>query len=322
MSPTPDRPTALLAVLTSWLPEVLTGADYDVHSSSSGLRALEIARDHAPDVVVIAPVLDDMSGTDLCRLLRTDPALARQVPILILLDGLPSPELRVAALRVGAWGFLSPESGREEVLLTVAAHVKAKRTITEVVEEGLLDALADFCSRPGLARRARELAALMSRVRGAFACVVLELEGRSLHHLGALVARTVRLSDVVGDLGSSRMAVLAPGTDAAGVIRLAERLRDVVIEAVRRGGLTDEALEFRVGFDVVTNAKYSPVEPFGMLSRAADATHNGEPDGRLPWVRRAIPGSEAGAGVHLTTSGTPTAPLQRNLSTEPHHETR
>ena len=311
MSSPPDRPTALLAVIGRWLPDVLTGAGYDVSTATSGLDALELAGRLDPDVIVIAPVLDDMSGTDLCRLLRTDPALARQVPILILLDGLPSPELRVAALRVGAWGFLSPSSGREEVLLTIAAHVEAKRTVTEVVEEGLLDALSGFCSRPGLARRARELAALMCRLRGAFACIVLELDGRGLHDLGGVIARSVRLTDVVGDLGASRMAVLAPGTDAPGAVRLAERLRDAVLEAVQRGGLTFRALEFRIGFDVVVNAKYSPVEPFAMLSRAAKATRDGEPDGRLPWVRRAIRDSAGGPSTFSPPGGTGfTSPLK------------
>jgi PleD family two-component response regulator len=256
-------------------------------------------------------VLDDMSGTDLCRLLRNDPALARQVPILILLDGLPSPELRVAALRVGAWGFLSPSRGREEVLLTIAAHVEAKRTVTQVVEEGLLDALSGIASRPGLARRARELTALMNRVRGSFACLVLELDERSLHDLGAVIARTVRLSDVVGDLGASRMAVLAPATDAPGVVRLAERLRDAVIDAVQRGGLTFRALEFRVGFDVIVNAKYSPIEPFAMLNRAANAARDGEPDARLPWVRRAVRESSSGPSPASPWSGTGiTSPLK------------
>lgn len=303
----PDRPTALLAVIGSWLPDVLENAGYEVLTATSGLHAADMAGECEPDIIVIAPVLDDMSGTDLCRLLRNDPALARQVPILILLDGLPSPELRVAALRVGAWGFLAPSSGRDEVLLTIAAHVEAKRTVTEVVEEGLLDAISGFCSRPGLARRARELAALMTRVRGAFACVVVDLDGRGLHDLGAIVARTVRLSDVVGDLGASRMAVLAPGTDAVGAVRLAERLRDAVLEAVRRGGESTSAFECRVGFDVVVNAKYSPIEPFGLLHRAANAARSGEPDSRQPWVRRATQAPSSSPAVAAPPVGMPSA---------------
>jgi PleD family two-component response regulator len=315
MNLSPDRPTALLAVIGPWLPEVLASGGYEVSTSTSGMRALELAAQCDPDIVVIAPVLDDMSGTDLCRLLRTDPTFSRQVPILILLDGLPSPELRVAALRVGAWGFLSPSSGREEVLLTVAAHVEAKRTVTEVVEGGLLDAVSGFCSRPGLARRARELAALMTRVRGAFACVVIELDGHSLRDLGSAIARTVRLSDVVGDLGASRMAVLAPGTDASGSIRLAERLRDSVLDVVTRSGFTPDALEFRIGFDVVVNAKYSPIEPFAMLHRAANAARNGEPDGRLPWVRRAVHGPAGAPAVLPPLAGALASPA-KNLDPE------
>jgi PleD family two-component response regulator len=316
VNPPPDRPTALVAVIGRWLPDVLENAGYAVLTATSGLDAAEQAGRCAPDIIVIAPVLDDMSGTDLVRLLRNDAALARQVPILILLDGLPSPELRVAALRVGAWGFLSPSSGREEVLLTIAAHVEAKRTVTEVVEEGLLDAISGFCSRPGLARRARELAALMTRVRGAFACVVVELDGRSLHDLGAIVARTVRLSDVVGDLGASRMAVLAPGTDADGAVRLAERLREAVTASVRRGVGSDVVFACRAGFDVVVNAKYSPIEPFALLHRAAHAARHGEPVSRQPWVRRASQAPPTGATAASPAPGTRLAPPAKVLDPE------
>jgi CheY-like chemotaxis protein len=299
MSHAPSRPIALIVGTSQWLPQLLAGAGYDVSSTSSGFEARELGTRAVPDLIIVSPVAEDMSGTEVCRLLRTDPAIPRHVPIFILFDGPPTPELRVAALRVGAWDFLSPSVGREEILLKLAGCLDAQRSVAEAVDEGLLDPASGFYSQPGLARRARTMAALMSRVRGPFACVVIEFSGRvGLHELGGVVARAARISDVVGDLGSSRIAILAPGTDAAGAIRLAVRIAEAVraVLAQRDGAplLVGDAwshsaeIEISAGFDVVANAKYTPIEPFALLRRTVDAIHHGEPDRTHRWVRRSI----------------------------------
>jgi PleD family two-component response regulator len=283
------RPTALIVAIDRWLPDLLTGANYDVSFTSSGLEARELAVRSTPDLIVVAPVVEDMGGTEVCRLLRTDPVIPHHVPILILFDGPPTPELRVAALRVGAWDFLSPSAGREDILLKLASNLEAQRSVNEAVDDGLIDPASGFCSQPGLARRARALAALMTRVRGPFACIVIELVGRGgLHGLGSVVARTARLSDVVGDLGASRMAILAPGTDEAGSVRLALRVAEAIrVALATRGDVgADETVELVAGYEVVANAKYSPIEPYGLLRRTVAALQHGEPDRVHPWIRR------------------------------------
>lgn len=315
MTPIPARAVALTAVLDPWLPRVLREAGYQVMEVTSGYRARDLASENPPDVAVLDPVLDDMSGTDACRLLRTDPTLGRHLPILILFDGPPTPELRVAALRVGAWDFLSPSLGQQEVLHKLATYIEAKRTVADAIDDGLLDPASGFCSLPGLARRARELAALMTRVNGPLACVVIEVEGRaSIRDLGGAVGRAARLSDVVGDLGSNRLGVLAPGTTAAGAIRLASRLADALtVAAEARWALEGRSppLTIRAGFDVIANAKYTPVMPFELLQRAALAVKQGLPQVDHPWIRRygefTIERRNPPSGAAAPTAAKPTA---------------
>src|SRR5207249_871318 len=74
-------------------------------------------------------------------------------------------------------------------------------------------------SRPALARRARELGALMVRGRGALACVVFALEADPADPKpGSVLVRSARMSDVVGALSPTEFAVLAPATDHAGAV--------------------------------------------------------------------------------------------------------
>lgn len=291
MAITPSDAIALTAVHDEWLPDLLRSAGYAVFRSNSGEEICEVAAQAKPDVVLIDPLMiDDMSATDLCRRLHSDPAITRHLPVLILFDGPPTPELRVAALRVGAWDFLSPSAGKTEILLKLATYVEAKRKVSEAVDDGLIDPSSGFRSLPGLARRARELAALMTRVSGPFSCLVIEVEGRaSIRDLGGVVARAARISDVVGDLGTNRMGILAPGTTGAGAIRLAKRISEAVTEALASRDPRIEGnapVSFAAGFDIVANVKYNPIDPFELLQRAAFAVRNGKPTAELAWVRR------------------------------------
>src|SRR2546430_5878157 len=125
--------------------------------------------------LIIDAELPDMSGIDACRLLHSDLRIGHTVPTLILTPNKPTPEQRVAALRTGVWDFLLYPPDREELLLSLETYLQAKRNI-DVALAGLVDPATGLHTRPALARRARELGALMSRARGGLACVVFALD--------------------------------------------------------------------------------------------------------------------------------------------------
>src|SRR5204862_467083 len=194
--------------------------------------AAEWVRDVRPDTIVIDAELPDMSGIDACRLLHSDPRIGHTVPTLILAPNKPTPEQRVAALRAGVWDFVLYPPDPEELLLSLETYLQAKRNI-DVALAGLMDPATGLHTRPALARRARELGALMSRARGGLACVVFALDADPADpKAGSILVRSARVSDVVGALSPTEFAVLAPGTDQAGAVKLAQRiggaLRDVV----------------------------------------------------------------------------------------------
>src|SRR2546429_7341256 len=126
-------------------------------------------------MIIIDAELPDMSGIDACRLLHSDLRIGHTVPTLILTPNKPTPEQRVAALRTGVWDFLLYPPDREELLLSLETYLQAKRNI-DVALAGLVDPATGLHTRPALARRARELGALMSRARGGLACVVFALD--------------------------------------------------------------------------------------------------------------------------------------------------
>ena len=58
---------------------ILQKADYDVITAEDGLTAMQIALETEIDVIVADAIMPNMSGYDLCRMLRS-----RQIPCIIL----------------------------------------------------------------------------------------------------------------------------------------------------------------------------------------------------------------------------------------------
>jgi DNA-binding response OmpR family regulator len=61
----------------------LREAGYEVRPFEDGLSALASARDSQPDLAVLDIMMPGMSGLDVCRELRADPATS-EVPIILL----------------------------------------------------------------------------------------------------------------------------------------------------------------------------------------------------------------------------------------------
>jgi PleD family two-component response regulator len=264
------------------LARALDPSRYTTVDIASGTIALEWAPDVRPDAIILDADLPDMSGIDVCRQLHADLRVGLSVPILIVESDKPTPEQRVAGLRAGAWDFLRFPSDPSDVSLTLETCVQAKRNL-EDPSQGEVEGPSGLLGRPGLARRVRQLGALMARKHGSLSCVLFALDEPD-PKAGARLASVARRSDVVGSLSPTELAVLAPNTSEAGAVTLARRLSDVL--GTRQ-----------VGYAAAENLRYSPMDPVSLLAQASAAVRTGQPDPNYPWVRR----FQAGPGMPRTS---------------------
>ncbi len=273
-----------------WLGRLLEDGGYAVLRERAGRDARERARTAQPDLIVVADDLPDGAGVELCRALRGDARITSSTPIFLTLDEPATREQRLAALRAGAWECIAPPHDPDEILVKAGSYVQAKRDCDRTRAEGLLDPSTGVYNRQGLARRARELGSQAFREHGALACVVMAFDA-SVEE--AAVGRTVqtlrsasRRSDAIGRLGPLEFAVLAPGTDAGGARRLAERLAgSLQSAAIQTAGSTGKEVRLRCGYDAVANVGYAPMEPVELLVRASTALRTGRSEAG-GWIRR------------------------------------
>lgn len=95
-------------------------------STNDAREALDLAREHDPDLVVLDLHMPDLSGVDLLPQLRTQPVAHSFVPVLVI-TGDSSSEARRDALSAGATDFLTKPYDIHEALLRIRNLLEIRR---------------------------------------------------------------------------------------------------------------------------------------------------------------------------------------------------
>jgi CheY-like chemotaxis protein len=99
----------------------LEAAGFRVVAAFTGTDALNRARDHQPQVVVLDVRLPDMTGWEVCAVLKTDPSTER-IPIIVLTAAVV-PSLPHQAAAAGCAAYLLKPCFPDELTRTVRAVV-------------------------------------------------------------------------------------------------------------------------------------------------------------------------------------------------------
>ncbi len=105
---------------------ILQRAGFSVIEASTGQAALSLVRQHGPALVLLALRLPDISGLEVCRLLKSDPKLAR-TPVLLTSPALATSAQRVQALECGADSFMAEPSEPEELIAGIHSLLRLRR---------------------------------------------------------------------------------------------------------------------------------------------------------------------------------------------------
>jgi class 3 adenylate cyclase len=106
------------------LADVLTARGYQVVTAASGTAALETIERRAPDLVLLDVMMPGMSGYDVCRKIRDNPATAT-LPV-VMVTALDPGQERVKGLEAGADDFLSKPINQAEILARVRSLLRIK----------------------------------------------------------------------------------------------------------------------------------------------------------------------------------------------------
>jgi DNA-binding response OmpR family regulator len=248
-------------------------------------RALELSRRSNYDAIVLHQGLEQQEALDVCQALRDDPLFDHSTPVIITSASVASAASRLAAYEAGAWEYCSHPIELDVLLTKLRTFLRARRELVFAQSQSLIDSRSGLYTSFGLQQIAATLGAGATRKHQAFACVAFSPESLDREVPAAHISREPdaafadvanvfriqsRKSDVVGHMGDSRLAILAPDTDAAGARLLVARLQTEFDKAATNHTIPRRVL-LRAGFSAVPDLAMAKIEVEELVHRAESA---------------------------------------------------
>jgi two-component system nitrate/nitrite response regulator NarL len=161
--------------------------DFDlVGEAADGREALELIREHRPDVAVLDVKMPELDGLKVLNAVQRDALPTRVVLLSAFLDG----STAFDAVAGGAAAFLSKDADRRRITDTVAAVSRGQTVLGEEIQAELAGEIRARApkERPGLSAREQEILGHIAEGRSApeIAKLLFLSPATVKSHLGAL----------------------------------------------------------------------------------------------------------------------------------------
>jgi diguanylate cyclase (GGDEF)-like protein len=204
--------------------------------ATSGRAALKLARESAPDLMLLDVDMPELSGFEVCKAFKSDPALA-EVPI-IFITSHESAQLEAKGLALGAADFISKPPHAPLVLARVRTYQRLK-ILSDTMRSGVkMDFLTGAVTRREWEKAVTQEWLRARRSSAPLALLLADIEGFSAYNAEfgeekgdaclKLVADALRSAahrpiDVLGRYAGGQFALLLPDTDTRGARTVAQR---------------------------------------------------------------------------------------------------
>ena len=115
------------------LGDLLAVKGYRVTTAANGEEALKRLADEIPDIVLLDVMMPGLSGYDVCRRIRSEPATAL-LPV-VMITSLDPQQERVRGIEAGADDFLSKPINQPELFARVRSLLRVKSLQDEVMRQ-------------------------------------------------------------------------------------------------------------------------------------------------------------------------------------------
>jgi DNA-binding response OmpR family regulator len=278
-------PLALIGCSEMWMSHALESVfeekGYVVALTRSAAQTIRLALRTSHDVIVVDETLDDSNAVAVCRALRDDAQFDHSTPIVITSPQPVSRGYRLSAFAAGAWEYCSNPIDFEAMFFKLGTFIRARRELAVAQSESFVDQRTGLYSSFGLQHLAGQLSARAVRKHEPFACVAISPQPRGLREervvgldsisgfadVASVFRAQSRKSDIVGVMGESRVAILAPDTNAEGARLLVARMQNEFDKASRSHAIGGP-IRLRAGYSAVADLATANVSVEELVHRA------------------------------------------------------
>jgi two-component system cell cycle response regulator len=218
----------------------LADDEIEISCATGGRAGLEAANSQTPDLILLDLDMPDMSGFDVCRILKTDPELCL-IPVLFL-SGSGTSDDKVRGLDLGAVDYIMKPFDDFELRARVRAAIRTKELQDLLIEHAHIDPLTGIPNRRALTDRLRMEWARIQRHGGELSFIMADIDhfkrvndtyghstgDKALQEVARTIARQCRKSDLAARYGGEEFAIVVPNEGLSGAVHLAERCRQEI----------------------------------------------------------------------------------------------
>ncbi len=241
----------------------LQKAGYEVSEAYDGFRAVDIATEVLPDVILLDIMMPGRNGLEVCSILKAQPSTSH-IPI-IFVTAQSDPEEVVKAFTAGGSDYVSKPLRPAEILARVSVQVRLRKAEQELVSrnemsENLATELAKTNEELALLSRVDPLTKLLNRRAWGeaanqeydrarrnnteYGIIMMDVDyfkrfndtlghqagDECLKKVAAAVTTASRTMDIIGRYGGEEFVILIPEADLGGAHIVAERIRTAIWE--------------------------------------------------------------------------------------------
>ena len=212
----------------------------DVICADGGTAGLEAVKHELPDLILLDVDMPDISGFDVCRMLKADPELC-VIPI-VFLSASDSAEDKVRGLNIGAIDYVTKPFDAFELQARVNAGLRTRYMQDLLTKHASIDPLTGLPNRRAMTTRLKEEWARVERRGRPLSLIITEVDrfgrindtygrgagDRALQVTSETIASQCRQVDLLTRCGGAEFAIILPDEIAEKAAVLAERCHSYI----------------------------------------------------------------------------------------------
>ena len=270
---------------------------YDVIVSLSAKRALEIVDETHIDIILLDILMPDVSGYDVCRILKTKDN-TKNIPVIFITANTDEESIDLA-YQVGGIDYITKPFKALELLARVKTQLNMQNLLEELEQShrelkllASQDHMTKLYNRRYFADISVSILDLAKRNNKQFSVLMLDIDKFKRindtygHHIGDeviialanVLKSTNRKSDIACRFGGEEFLILLPETDLAGAKIIGEKLRKLVEELTVK--VEDQNIGFTISIGVAEINLEKETDLEAVIQRADEGLYKAKEGGR------------------------------------------